>query len=251
MIGVIVFGPPTPLVVSLFGINPVSTILEHLNLVDDPYHRSFSDIVKLELFSLIVLGIGFYMFVRYLFVMLLLTVLSGVSGMAGLEMIIRKDKTKQFPEEDLARQYEMVLVVFTILKIFFAQFGLIFVVFTQLFLTILSWLSINCFGAVPMFVTLTASAAFVGGLAFSVSILAIYTNARVVSIYFVSRKRKESAGEFYGKWLKAKYVCRKWWSLQPIPIYGGSHFAFSKHAIINFFDVLSSNITNAVLLIFP
>lgn len=251
MICAIALGPPVPMILSLFGLNPLFRILENLYLMPDQYSWEVFDIIKFELVSLVLLSAGFWLFIKYLFVMFVASLLVGVSANAGLQMVTKQNKSELCDELYVIKHYEMILMVLTIIKELVSQIGLFLVVFALFFLTILAWLSINCYQVIPAFVTFVSVAAFIGGICFAIFLLTLCTNARLDSMEFVERKREEFNGGHFERWSKKKYVSRKWNCLQPLPIYCGSHFAFSKNAIINFADILSNNITNAILLVLP
>lgn len=236
---------------SLAGLNPIVSLIENLNILTSKFNRPISEILVIEFCPICFFALGLIVTIKYFFVILLCACLVGVAANAGPRMLLVKDKFRSYPQTYLIKQFKMMLLLFTIIKNLVAQIALSLIVFGQLFLTISAWFSVNCYSIFPTFVTLTSVATFFGGVAFSICLMTIFTNAHLDSFELIQKKRKEFIGKYYGKWSHEKFISRKWLSLQPLPIYCGRHFAFSKHAMINFADILSCNVTNAVLLFLP
>lgn len=249
MIGTLFLGPPIPPVFSFAGINPVTIFIERIKVVSDPFGRTTLEILSVELLGLFFFMVGIYFFVRYLFIVLLLAVLLAVAAKLNLKAIITNDKSNLYLEEYTVLHFEMISVLFMIIKVLVSKFAFVLIIWSQLTLTCFAWLSVYCYTNGPVFIGITTSTAFLGGCGLATLLIKMFTDARLISLNILNVKREQFSGSFYRKWSNKKYISSKWRSLQPLPIYCGSQFVFSKHALINYVDVLNTNVTNAVLLI--
>lgn len=231
------------------GFNPFSHIITHMSVTTCPYQRELSEIVIIEVVSFAMLVIAIYMTIRYFSIFLMCCVLMGVATKAGLQMITKQDKAKLDSEDSIVGTLEMMRVLYTIIKYLFSQTALNLILFSQIMLTVGAWVTISVYSMIPLFLNVMTITGLAGSLALCFLLLNTFTNARLISNHFIMLKRDQFGGRHYGTWSKSKYYAGRWKSQQPLTIYCGSQFAFSKNAIINYMDVLNSNITNAVLLI--
>lgn len=245
--GTIFFVSPIPFIISVIGLNPVALVLNNL------YTRGQRDFSSFEngFLPCVVLTIFVYMYLRYVFIFLLILVLLVDSVKAGLYLTIDANRSKRYSERRLMQQYEMVLVLCSVLRNISSQNILYVITFTQMLLTICSWLVINCYGIMPAFITTAAFLALAGGLVYTIVLLTIFANIRIASLDFLRAKRQQFMGVFHSPWTERKLVNRRWQALRPLPIYCGRHFSLSKRAVMNYVSVLTSNVVNAVLLVEP
>lgn len=236
--GIIVFGPPSPLVLQIIGLNPVSLVNDNLH-VGIRALRDFPKCTEIEILPLAMFSSVVYMFLKYVFCFIVILVVVISSAKAGLQIIISEDRLKLCSDNRIILKYEGMLVLFTIIRNINSQNILYVIVFTQVLLTMCFWLTINCFGILPAFITAAAFLAFAGGLAYTVLILTAFAHIRNASIDFIRAKREEFRGSYSGQYTRRKYSSRKWRALQPLPIYCGRHFSINKQAVMNYINVLN------------
>lgn len=251
IIGSAFFFLPFPVVVWFIDLNPVSEVVANLNILPHVYYRSAGEIVFANIFSLLLFTLGIYTCMKYVFIFILIPTLMGVYAMTVFQTLIASEMTNEYSEDLPLFIFEFILMVATIEKEFIAQLTFNLIVTSQLVLTIFAWLSINCFRIIPVFIVATAIGSFACGFSVAYFLLMNTTNVRLVSAEIIQRKRNQYSGRHCGKWSKERYLNLKWKAQQPLPLYCGSNFALSKDAIINYINVLNTNITNAILLIFP
>lgn len=251
MAGIIVFGTPYPIIITILGVNPFSQTINDFIFTDSMYSKNTTELIISEVISYVLFAGCVYLFFKYTFIFLLVPCLMLVTTASLFQMFNRYDTIKTHSEDFLLHHFESTRLVCAIAKDFVGQQTLHSIIASQGFLTITAWLSINCNRILPAFVVVTMTAAFLGCLGLSTFILTMMANARAVSSEIIRRKRAEFTSTLHGRWVKNKYFGLKWKAQRPLPLYCGTNFAINKDAVLNFISVLTTNITNAVLLIVP
>lgn len=182
--------------------------------------------------------------------MLIIIVTAGYAN-AGLCFIMAATGSQRSSEMRIIQHYEVLLLMFSIIRHVNSQNILYVIVFSQVLLTTSAWIAINCSEIMPAIVTLNAFLALIGGLGYTILLLTIFAHIRLRSHALIHRKRQECKVVYCGKLTDRKYMSRKWRALRPLPIYCGRHFSLSKEAVMNYVSVLSTNVINAILLIHP
>ncbi len=116
-------------------------------------------------------------------------------------------------------------------------------------LTLLAWLSINAFKNLPIFIVVATTAAFAGGIGIVVFLLRVLLFARLYSKQLINQKRKRWA--MYSNRKRTYYYTLKWKAQMELQLTCGKQFCISESAVNNYFYVLTTNLTNAILLIAP
>ncbi len=94
-----------------------------------------------------------------------------------------------------------------------------------------------------------AVAAFIGELSIAICFLRFGLYSRWYSMQLVDTKRRQYFS--YNRKIKNYVYTICWKAQKDLPVTCGSNFAMSKNAVNNYLQVLSTNVTNAVLLIKP
>lgn len=248
MLGVLVFGPPLPFLLSYFHLSPTLVILQNFRF----NVSSFSSQLLILLQDIWIVE---YFGIHDLSVACFLAICNFLATQRHIETL-RFYQTKHYLYRDIVLKYYMqITIVYSAYAKYVNDDIFALVIFSQIVLTGFVWLSINCGKLLPMFLICCFSCAFVGGLGLALYIFNLLATARLLSgrlielgkggkrvklFCMVSRRRANFA---------AKILQKRWIAQKQLPINCGQAFAFSKNAIMNYLNVLSTNLTNAVLLI--
>ncbi len=153
----------------------------------------------------------------------------------------------RFGETLLLKYYFRSLLFIRNTEQIISQLMLFFIICTQIYLTLLAW--INCGNILPSFFIFASGSGFVGGLIFCVLILRLALHTAVYSSDLVEKKRAQFFGCNQVK--RHYYYTAKWNACKEVGIGFGSLFKINKDVITIYLEVLSTNITDAVLLIVP
>lgn len=244
-------GIPVPWFFCIIGVNPVSQMLNDLCLRGNSYFKNSLEIVAFDTVSFVLYILGTYMFFKYVFLFMLIPCIIAVANVSLLHMFNQFDTTKTHSEDYLARHFESIRLGIVIAKKFIGYQTLYSIMLSQILLTILAWLSINCYRMLPAFVVAVTVAGFLGCSLLAVFLLTMIATAGIISKKIIQRKRAQFSGRFSGVKLQRKYLRAKWRSQQPLPLYCGTHFAMDKDAVMNYFNVLTDNTTSTILLLEP
>lgn len=248
--GLVLLGIPVPLVFSVAGINAICQIILDMRfLVGDPYEMTVSRILVCESVSLLLFGVGHYIFFKYVFVFISVPSLMTVAAKSALDMFVGHDALQVHSEDFLLRHFETTRLVIIIAKRFIGQQSLYTIVISQIYLTIAAWLCINCHKIIPWFVIATMAAGFVGCFGLAVFLLTMIAKLGTLSRRIIEGKRTQFGSKIHGMQTRNKYLSLKWTAQQPLPLSCGPHFAIDQDAVMNYVNVLMDNISNAVLLI--
>ncbi len=246
MIGINVFVIPCPLVHSFFDLNPVMVIMNHL-VLPDAKHRSLNTILTTELFAMFINLILIYMIFKYLFIILVYLIILGLQFKQYTKTLLLHIRNYSDPE--IISFYMIVTVVLMIIRDFMCQQILYGLTFVQVMLTLFAWLSINAFNSLPLFIIAATIAAFAGGIGIVIFLLRILLFARLYSKQLVTQKRKRWTMHANRK--RTYYFTVKWKAQMELQLTCGQQFSINEYAVNNYLFVLTSNITNAILLITP
>lgn len=246
MTGAIFFGLPLPVLLWYLELDPIQVFLERF-ILSKAYFRGNLEIVFSTIFSLIGTMIGFYIIVKIVFLALVTPIFMGISADSFFYTLT--SDALIYSENEFISHFVCLRILCMLAREFISYLTLDLVTWSQFFLTGCAWISVHGFQVLPIFVVTTTSAAFVGGLGMAICILHNTTNARLLSIEIIDRQKNRWYTLARSKMTYYYFV--KWKAQQPLPINCGQNFALSKDAIMNYLDVLSVNVTNAVLLIQP
>ncbi len=155
----------------------------------------------------------------------------------------------RFADKLILKYYFRVLVFIRHAEQFISDLMSYLIIFGQIYLTLLAWMFINCSNTLPPFILACCGTCFFGGLILSVLILRLAVYAAIYSSDLVENKR----AQFFGcnRIKRQYYYTVKWKACKAVSISFGSLFNISKDVITIYVEVLSANITDAVLLIIP
>lgn len=114
-----------PVVVWFTGSLPVTHIINNLKVITHPYNRGISDVLKVEFFSLTITVLAFDIFIKYSLLFLLMSMLVDSSANTTMQMIIKVNKSKQYRESHVLRRFQMMSIVFSILRDVMSHIALI------------------------------------------------------------------------------------------------------------------------------
>lgn len=246
MIGINVFIIPCPLVHWFFDLDPVFVVMNYL-VLPDAYYRSWNTIVACELLAMLIDLILIYIIFKYLFIILVYLIMLGLQFKQYTKALILQVRNHTEPE--LISFYMIVSVMLMIIRDFMCQQILYGLTFVQFILTLFAWLSINAFHSLPSFIIAAVGAAFVGGIGIVIVLLRILLFARLYSKQLVNQKRKRWAMNSSRK--RTYYYTVKWKAQMELQINCGEQFAINEYAVNNYLFMLTTNVTNAILLITP
>ncbi|CAL8145228.1 unnamed protein product [Orchesella dallaii] len=239
MLGIIVLGPFYPIIVFLLNLDPYHFLFPRV--FSQKYEQSIGLILLIRFLRLFLTFIIYIELVRFLTLVLFITIISS----QGMLLLLKSLDTGKYPQNFILRYYIHLRILFISSKDFIGTIIFQLIGFSQVILCMMAWITINCWGLVPPFLTAILAAAFVGGVGITQFLLREGANVRVESQRVLRRNlmfcKRKSLRELICKW-KAQEV---------LPVNCGSHFAVDRDAIMNYFLVLNTNITNALLLINP
>ncbi len=218
--GCTLFGIPLPFIVWYFEYDPISLIFTEILLLD---YKAESVLAKILMqLTTLLLGIVFWaVFYKALGTILFIFILlfSCIHSYLGT-----LEKIGNFTEPDLLRH-------FICLDVAYKQFGdeiglmaLVLVVFSQSILTEAAWLAVSCIDQFPIFLTLTFTSTFVGGLGITAFLITFATVVRMNSYKLIISKVNQFK---CAKTKDAKYYAMKWKVQQPVSIKCGEYFYFT------------------------
>lgn len=143
----------------------------------------------------------------------------------------------------------IVSVMFMIIREFLCQQISYRLTFVEGMLALLAWLSINAFKIFPLYIVAATVDAFAGGIGIVVFLLRILLLARLYSKQLVNRKRK--GWTMYANKKITFYYTVKWKAQMELQLTCGKQFYINESAVNNYLYVLTTNLTNAILLITP
>jgi len=245
MAGTLMFGVPLPLLVSFVGFNPCYVILEEFFL-PHPYDQTSLQILFAFIFSFIILeGIVsiFYKGAGIAITVALLLCLAPKSYLLTLSNV------KTLEQDQYLRFYRYLQVFAKLGKTFIGSMTISFVSYSQVCLTIIAWFTVRCVEIVPTYFVIGGAISFLGGLGLQVFILCEMASAHIISASFVKTQRARFHS--YNRGRRTYIYTLGWKSRHPVAAYCGEQFIFTKDSIMAYLEMLSTNVTNAVLLIIP
>lgn len=116
------------------------------------------------------------------------------------------------------------------------------------------WLPVNGYRFLPQSLVIMSAYAFLSGLPITVFLLRLLSNARIQCEELFVLIGTGGRNKFQLTHSKVRsnmtmIIYREWMAQQQLPVNCGKRFAFSKDAMLNYFSVLNTNITNAILLV--
>jgi len=240
----IIFGIPLPFIASYLELDPLAIILNEI-VLPHPYHQTIYMICIRNFLSFFGILIGVYYFLKYLTLTLILPTTMGVAVASFLTTLLKEN----YGEANVLQFYKHISICVLILQHFISQHAISLVLWSQIFLTFMGWIAVNCFGILPTFIIVLSTAACGIGSAVGVFLLQQSTHVRLLSIEMVRLKRSQFVCQVSGK--RGYFYMANWKAQQPLQLKCGNRFYFTKDVIINYVNVLNINLTNAILLILP
>ncbi len=156
---------------------------------------------------------------------------------------------KRFGDTLLLKYYFHTLLFIRNTELIISELMLFFIINAQIYLTLLAWLCINGGNVLPFFFIFASGSCFVGGFILCVLILKLALHTAVYSSDLVDKKRAQFFGCNQVK--RHYYYTAKWNACKKVGVSFGGLFNMSKDVITIYLDILSKNITDAVLLVVP
>lgn len=240
----IFLSPIGAILLTFCGLNPFEILLEHI-VLPDPHYRSVGIILGSSIIGLSVGTIGIMEYARNMLLIFFFGSFLMISLQAHLRVLLYKGKLS---DQTILQYYLQIFLKFSRGQESISQLILAVLTWAQVILTLFAWIAINCFGVLPVLITFGAGIVFVQGLVLIIFIFGMTASTRLESKELIAKMCQKVFG-ISGKSLREKYMYRRWWATQPLPINSGGHFHMTKGALIKFLDVLNANVTNAILLI--
>jgi hypothetical protein len=243
MTGCLIFGLALSAVLFYNDLDPYVTTFTKLGLTMNPYLLIVSYL--LSTFTIV------YLVLHNLTVIVFLAIFSYLAIQSYLKFLIIIYR-KSINSKIVLSYYVQIRLVYNLYSECVHSSIFIMTVYTLGLLTLFLWLAVNCANVVPLFIVLCFGAAFIGGLGLIVFLMQIFADTRILSGVLI----KQAKGSFcYStthnvgtSTLYERILKRKWLSQPELPVNCGRRFACSKDAIMNYLDVLSSLLTNSLLL---
>lgn len=239
LLGMLVFYYPVTIIVWYLHFDPLSVVLSYMFDAGNStgyiyaFLRLSALIVNVLVLWAVPRGFGVCLFVIIMF-------LSSTDNY--LEAIGR---SKNCDKLHILQHYQNLTIIYNAIRLVFGCVALGLVVTSQLLLVQLAWFCINCFAVIPFFIVISFGAAFVGGLGIAILLFQEAAEIKTEStkllemmvMRFVGCNNKEE-----------RYWYRKWKAQLPLVVHCGEQFVFMRDSITIYLDLLTNNITNAVLL---
>lgn len=245
--GFVVFVPPIPILLVFLNLDPFHLIycvlFNKSHILSESHIFYIIKILACLFFTIPYLYIvAKILFISVYFIALLL---SHIRNYCYTLLMV----DHRFGHRQLLKCFLYLLIFTRIVDKTISNMMLYFISCGQLLLTILAWMVINCEHILPPFILAGCGICFVGGLLLS---LFIFKEAAYVQVLSSNLLRKKRAQFFGFNRLKRKYyLMARWREFKEIKIDFGSCCVIDKNAITLYFQVLTSNLTNLVLLIIP
>jgi len=244
MTGITLFVTPLPLFCILCGLDSYSYIIMDI-FMPHPYYHDFIMVIWTTILSYILLSFLVYILFKQMGIVLAFVNAFGIVFNSVLSTL---EKSNLSTPQQL-KVYSSLQICFKICGKLTDQIMATLFIWGLSICSILPWIAIKCIGIVPLFIVIGAVAATIGGVLIAVANLQMFTSIRQKSLEFIASGR---ASVFtFNRSKSWYYYLTKWRAQQVINMTCGGLFPISKHAIMVYLDVLSTNITNSVLLIHP
>lgn len=254
VIGMNILGTPLPFVLWKMKLDPMLYLFEHFLKPAEMHYLKF---LPLAISASAFIGCA----IHDLTVLVFICVTTFLAIQARLETLLRlltRKEESAYCQREIQKLvlkcYREMLVLYAAVEKPLSNIMMYNVVFSQLLLTQLLWIAVNCYGQIHMFIVMSCGSAFVGGLGLIMFKLHIYALSRETSQQIVDQAvggykrmfqlRRGGSNQAFGV-----VTIRCWWAQRALPIKCGARFSFSTDATMNFLSVLTSNLTNALLLI--
>lgn len=236
----IVFGVPFPIVMWFFELEPLSTALRDV-LVGDPIYYSMLTCVILSTVTLVVFSWVFYILLRSLGVIFIISV-NVVS--CTLAHILTIQYYKVHNDKQPILRYNYANLLHKQIDSMIARIALVFIVGSQFCQVEIAWLLISCFARLPKLVVGAFAASFVIFSELTFYFYGISALIRITSLDIIRSKSKRTHRNS-----DSGYWRRKWTSLKPVSIKCGERFTIMEDSVMIHLRLLTDNIANSVLLI--
>lgn len=239
--------PVLPVVsfVAVFGnIDPFYYVLELI--LPSPYYRSIFLIIASIAIRISLTLMATYEFCRFACFHLFLAI-SGACAMITCLKQLANPFCKT--EQSILGIYTKLRIILKITDNFLHHVVMLFIVCSQVVVTCLWWIVIKCYNILPVTVNL-----MLWMLTLISTLIVIILLPRAVEISDSSEKFvefKKAMHHTYNKANKHRYYFLQWKSQRMLPIRFGTQFVINKDTPINYFNVLITSLTNAILLIHP
>ncbi|CAL8068667.1 unnamed protein product [Orchesella dallaii] len=150
---------------------------------------------------------------------------------------------------EFLRRFIYLRVLIAHLRVFICKIAMDLVSGSLFILTVFAWFSVRGFFIFPLFIPVAGVSAFVGGLGIAIFALQEITSIREQSNAIIRNRRAQHHS--FNRSRTDYYHTAKWKAQLAFPLQCGDKFMFSKGAIMDYLNVLSTNITNSVLLLIP
>jgi len=241
---VLLFVTPLPFLLVLMDLDGYGPILNDLFL-PLPFYHGLNIIVVKKFTSLVLCCFAYYITFKHVLISLFMSSTLAISTMSYLKTL----ENDAFTPQRYLRCYTYFWLVASTGRNLMGYLILTLLCSGLFGYTLTAWFSINCYYQLPTFLLLGTIAATVGGTSLAICILELAVQCRLKSKEIV---RKKTAFYFtFNRSRRNYFLLMQWKAQQAIPLTCGERFALGEGTVMNFLRVLSENITNAVLLIFP
>lgn len=247
--GMIACIPFLPLVLWYIRLDPFTTVITSL------FGSNISSFKLSRFVALLLTYLMVLIELHDMSVILFVAVCSFLAIQNHLETLSKLVKSFNRNEVVIIKYYEHLTLLFNACADFLNQRNMALVISTQVSLVMSLWLAVNCYKFLPFLIVFTSVYGFFAGLGIALCLLRIFTFARIQSAELINEVLCMGSTKYCGYGMKARksqqqmILQRKWWAQQELQIKCGQRFAFSKDAILNYLNILNSNLTNAVLLL--
>lgn len=241
-------------IIGAFILFPLATVLMDLDpayfmqeiLLPSPYERRFKTIVLLffirwSLFSVVVLEFSRFLFNNFIFLIAPLFTL--------IKCVNQLIHNAQISERSTLKLYMHLRIILKIGDRFIRQIVALLLTFGQVVITVSFWMVHKCSHILPISITIVACFSFV---VFTLAVAIMLPSA--VKITENSHKfvmRKMAIHHTFNRYNPKYYYCVKWKSKRLLAVRCGEQFVLNRNAELGYYEILITNMTNAILLINP
>lgn len=241
---VITLLPFFPLLIVLLELDPFNHVFELI--LPSPYERNLQVIVIVPLIRILLCTVCYFEYVRFGFLLIFFSLCSACTALNYLNKLTFQNRSFQ---NVTLRLYNQLRIILKVSEYFLCNVVLLLMFCSQVLLTSIWWICIVCWEFLPGLVSFSVFL-----LAFLCTSILILLLPRAVEISDVSEqlvKTKKAMYHTYHKLGKSRCQYLQWLAQQILPIRCSFLFLVNKNTPMDYYTVLISNLTNAILLVNP
>lgn len=241
LIGVIVFVTP---VLILMELDPFYHVFEIV--LASPYERNMTTILSILLLRFFLVTISILELARFCAAFLIAVIVLAFTFTKCLQQLVH---TPQINERVLLNYYIHLRIVLKIADFFLRHFVALLLIFAQVLITVSVWMVLKCRHVLPIAIIFVAYFTIVVATIALLVLLPCAVKITESSQKFVMHKL--SLHHTFNRHHRDYYYFVKWRSQRLLPIRCGEQFILSQDSELNYYQILMTNLTNAILLIKP